>query len=102
MSKRIKTKQNKKQPHEGITTQATLEYLQQLLSILQEVKTVFDPTSRNLCSLLSELFPSLTLSLTWVRGKDKKMFSYTKREGRDDRCMTWKGVNEKELGRRRK
>lgn len=47
-------------------------YLQQLLGILQEVQTVFNPTSRNFCPLLSEFFPALTLRLTWVKKKDRK------------------------------
>lgn len=44
-------------------------YLQQFLGILQEIETVFNPTSCDLCSLLSELFPALILRFTWVRWK---------------------------------
>lgn len=79
-----------KHPHKGFHTHATMEYLEQLLGILQEVKTVFDPTSRNLCSLLSDLFPSLTLCLTWVGEKDKEMLSYAEREGSNDRHIWMK------------
>lgn len=73
-------------------THATMQYLEQFLGILQKVEAVFDPASGNFCSLLSDLFPSLTFCLTWVREKDKKMLSTGKEreciyhsQGRSDR-----------------
>lgn len=60
-----------------------MQYLEQFLGILQEVEAVFDPASGNLCSLLSDLFPSLAFCLTWVREKDKKMLSAAKERGKD-------------------
>lgn len=53
-------------------------YLQQLLGVLQEVQTVFDPASGNICPLLPELFPPLALRLTWIRKWDTRMWDYRK------------------------
>lgn len=56
-------------------------YLQQFLGILQEIETVFNPTSCNLCSLLSELFPALILRFTWVRWKRRYDVSILGKKG---------------------
>lgn len=61
-----------------VTSHTHHSYLQQLLGVLQEVQTVFDPASGNICPLLPELFPTLALRLTWIRKWDTRMWDHRK------------------------
>lgn len=72
------------QSHKCNRTHTITPYLQQLLWVLQEVETIFDPTSCNLSSLLSELLPALTLRLTWVTQRQKEILRYAGRKGKND------------------